>query len=212
MISVRKNKAIFFDIIALGILLGLVSCSAQSGGFVSTVPPSPPAALKFETVDKGLLVSWRPVSGALKYTLFWGPEKFKYRKFIETKSPAVIIQGIGNGQLNYFAVTSSSAHAESRFSDESPYIYDTHRQNAPVHMQRAIELADHGHSKEALAYASAAIKLESKNPDYYRERARILERLGLKKGAQKDLEIAEQLYMKKRISLKEPQTDRHEDN
>ncbi len=206
------NKSLIYSLILLAIFGGLVSCGGQKDGFVSTVPPSPPSALSFEKVDQGLLVTWRSVPGALKYTLFWGPEKNEYRKFAETSSPAVIIKGIHNGVLNFFAATSATAHAESQFSHEVPFIYDTDPSNAPSHMQTALNLVANGHLKEALLHVGAAIELDSKNPEYYRERAKLREQLGLRNDARKDLAIAEKLYMKKRISFKETQTTPPENN
>lgn len=205
LIGFRINKSLIYGLILLATFFGLVSCGSQTGGFVSTVPPNPPSALSFEKVDQGLLVTWRPVPGALKYTLFWGPEKYEYKKLVETRSPAVIIKGMQNGVLNYFAVTSASAHAESRFSREAPFIYDSDPKNAPLHMQKAMNLVTSGHAKEALLHVGSAIELDSRNPEYYRERAKLREQLGLQNEAKKDLAIAEKLYMKKRISFKETQ-------
>lgn len=148
------------------------------------------------------MVSWPPVPGATKYTLFWGQDKSEYRRFVETKSSAVIIRGIQTAVLNYFAVTAASAHAESRFSHETPYVYDTDPKNAPLHVQKAIQLGKHGDFEEALLLLSAAIKLDPQNSDYYRERAKLRAQHGFMNEANKDLAIAEKLYMKKQISLK----------
>ena len=211
-IGFRINKSLIYGLILSATFFGLVSCGSQTVGFVSSVPPSPPSALSFEKVDQGLLVSWRPVPGALKYTLFWGPERDEFRKLIETRSPAVIIKGIQNGVLNYFAATSASAHAESRFSQEAPFIYDADPKNAPSHMQKAMTLVARGHIKEALLHIGAAIELDSRNPEYYRERARLREQIGMQHEAKKDLAIAEKLYMKKRISFKETQVVPPENN
>ncbi|MCX5871793.1 MAG: tetratricopeptide repeat protein [Deltaproteobacteria bacterium] len=169
---------------------------------MSTVPPNPPKEPRLETVEQGLLVTWQPVVGASKYTLFWGPEKFEFRRIVETPHPAVIIQGINNGVLNYFAVTASSPHAESRFSREVPYVYDIDPKNAPLHMQKALQMEDRGDLKEALCHLTTAIKLDSQNAEFYRKRANLNEQLGMKDEARKDLAIAEKLFVKKPISFK----------
>ncbi|MCL5125025.1 MAG: hypothetical protein M1511_11105 [Deltaproteobacteria bacterium] len=207
-----NQKSTLQYVILLVAFLFVSSCGGQSGRFVSTVPPAPPTSLSFKTTDQGLLVSWRPVPEALKYTLFWGPEKSEFRRLVESKSPAVLIKGIPNGVLNYFAVTSSSAHVESQFSHELPFIYDTDPKNAPVHLQKAQQLAHNGNLREALVHISAAINLDSSNPVYYRERAKLRDQLGLTKAAKNDLEIAEKLYMKKRLTLKQAQVDSPEND
>ncbi len=206
MIYDYRHISICYALILLATLLAVVSCGPQTGGAVSTIPPNPPKELSFKTADQGLLVSWGPVPGASKYTLFWGPDKSEYRRFVETKSSAVIIKGIENGVLNYFTVTAASPHAESRFSHETPYVYDTDPQNAPMHMQKAIKLGRRGDIKEALLHLGVAIKLDSQNPEYYRQRAKLKEQIGLNNEAKKDLAIAEGLYMKKKISLKQSAT------
>ena len=134
---------------------------------------------------------------------FWGPEKFDFRRIVETTTPAVLIKGIENGDLNYFAATACSAHAESRFSSQEPYVYDTDPKNAPVHMQQALRLENRGNLGEALVHLSVAIKLDSENPYLYRKRAQLRELIGLTKEAKKDLDTAEKLYMKKPMSFKD---------
>ncbi|MGC8658750.1 MAG: hypothetical protein ACP5U1_06720 [Desulfomonilaceae bacterium] len=202
-----NRKSTLLCLLLLAPLLFLSSCGGQSGGFVSTVPPAPPSSLSFKTTDQGLLVSWAPVPGALKYTLFWGPERSDFRRLAETKSPAVIIKGIPHGVLNYFAVTASTAHVESQFSHQSPYIYDTDPKNAPSYLHKAQQLAWHGNLREAMVYLGAAISLDPSNPAYYRARAKLREQMGLIKAARNDMEVAEKLYMNQRLTLKQAQSD-----
>jgi hypothetical protein len=198
-----NRSRVFHILILLSTLVGLASCGGSSGLAVSAVPPNPPGDLHFEVVDEGLLVSWKPVPGASNYSLFWGPEKFDFRRIVETSTPAVLIKGIENGDLNYFAATARSAHAESRFSSQEPYVYDIDPKNAPIHMQQALRLENRGNLGEALLHLSVAIKLDSENPYLYRKRAQLRELIGLTKEAKKDLDTAEKLYMKKPISFKD---------
>ena len=202
MLHFLYRSRVFHILILLSTLAGLTSCGGSNGGPVSAVPPNPPGDLHFEVVDQGLLVSWKPVPGASKYSLFWGPEKYDFRRIVETSTPAVLIKGIENGTLNYFAATACSAYAESRFSSQEPYVYDTDPKNAPIHMQQALRLENRGHLGEALVYLSVAIKLDSENAYLYRKRAQLRELLGLTKEAKKDLDTAEKLYVKKPISFK----------
>jgi len=195
--SARNHNSLFYALFLLATLFGIVSCADQPGESVCTIPPNPPNELSFEPVDQGLMVSWPPVPGASKYTLFWGQEKSEYRRFVETKSSAVIIKGIQAVDLIYFAVTAASAHIESRFSHETPYVYDTDPKNAPLHIQKAIQFGKHGDFEEALLHLSAAIKLDPQNSDYYRERAKLRVQLGFMNEANKDLAIAEATLQEK---------------
>jgi hypothetical protein len=196
----RKNKSftLFSVFILCAAAFALISCSGPTAGLESTVAPAPPKELRFETVDQGLLVSWPTVVGASKYTLFWGPEKSEYRRIVETTSPAVIIKGLPNGPLNYFAVTASTPHVESAFSKETPYVYDTDPKNASNHLQIALQLENTGNFIEALVHLATAIKLDSNNPEFHCKSAGIMKRLRMDTEAKKDLVTAEQLCAKGR--------------
>ena len=204
MILRYKNKGVMLLCISTlwAATLGLVSCSGPKGGFESTAAPPPPKEMRFETVDQGLLVSWPVVFGASKYTLFWGPEKHEYRKIVETSSPAVIIKGLREGELNYFAATSLTPHVESAFSEEYPFIFDTDQRNASNHLERALQLETTGNFVEALVHITTAIKLDSDNSEFYRKRASIKERLGMNTEAEKDLATAAKLSAKPRYLSK----------
>lgn len=205
MSSIRNLNFDHWALILLVTLFGAVSCGGPTGSVMSALPPNPPKEPRFETIEQGLLVTWQPVVGASNYTLFWGPEKFEYRRVAETPHPAVIIKGIDNGVLNYFAVTASSPHAESRFSREVPHVYDIDPKNAPFHMQKALQMEERGDLTEALCHLATAIKLDSQNAEFYRKRANLNEQLGMKDEARKDLAIAEKLFVKKPISFKRPE-------
>ncbi|MFA6222910.1 MAG: hypothetical protein WC647_11420 [Desulfomonilaceae bacterium] len=99
--------------------------------------------------------------------------------------------------MNYIAVTAASANVERRFSHETPHVYDTDPQNAPLHIQKTIQLGNRGDFEEAFLHLSAAIKLDPQNSDYYRERAKLRVQLGFMNEANKDLAIAEATLQEK---------------
>lgn len=160
----RLNNPIF-RLFCLGVIcalvFGLTSCGGQNSALLSTIALPPPDGIEFQNVEQGLMVSWPSVPGASKYTLFWGPEESDYRRIVETTSHAVIIKGLTRGQLNYFAVTASTPHVESRLSKETPYVYDSDVRHTGTEVQEPLKKETKGNFMEALTHLVGAIKLGS---------------------------------------------------
>ena len=160
LVNLRLNNPIFrlFGMVVVcALVFGLSSCGRQNSSFVSTIALPPPDELKFQNVEQGLMVSWPAVQGASKYTLFWGPEESDYRRIVETTSQAVIIKGLTRGQVNYFAVTASTPHVESRLSKETQHLYDSDMRHTATEVQEPVKKETKGNFMEALTHLVGAI-------------------------------------------------------
>lgn len=194
----RKYYALL--VMALLLITVALSYGTSANKVTERKAPAVPNDLRFEETPKGLTVKWDPSSSADSYTLFWGTEKGEFRKLFETTEPAVLLLGLETGKMYNFAVTASNSSYESGFSPERLYVYDTDSTNSNYYLSTAKDLIDNNQIQEALAFLGAAIRLDPKNPESYRTRASLLEKIGKKNEARTDLQIAETLFNKKQMT------------
>lgn len=197
----RISWVLVFALLCAHLLL--VSCGNWGQGAKTRKPPHPPATVKAELVNQGLQISWNVVPGATKYTVFWGFESGEYRGMLNTRDSAVILAGLGKGQLLYIAVTAWNARGESRYSEEQALVNDDDPRHADVYVAKGQDALQKGAYRDANAYLSAAIRLAPLNADAYRFRGLMYERQSKSDLAHEDYQKAEQIFKKKLLSKKQ---------
>lgn len=179
--------------------LVLVSCGPSGPGGEGG-PPRAPESLSFKVVAKGLKVAWNSVPGATHYTVFWGTQSTDYRKLANAPTNSLLISGLAPGKLYTFAVSSWNERGESDLSKEQLFVYDSEPGRAYDHLATGNSLIRKGAFTIALAYVSAAIRLDPESAEAYRIRALVNEKMRRSELARKDYAMAEKLYNKKPIS------------
>ncbi len=197
--KIKKTHYVLLAIVAAIILTTSMGTSSEKRTLQTKIP-SVPESLHVKAVEEGVLATWKNSSGAESYTLFWGTEKGEYRKMFETTENVVLLKGLDPGYMYNFAVTASNSNYESSFSPEFFYVHDTDLKNASDHVATAQDLMRNNLIDEALAFVSAAIRLDNRHAEAYRVRASLLEKLGKKKEAHSDLLTAESLYNRKQMT------------
>jgi tetratricopeptide (TPR) repeat protein len=151
-------------------------------------------------IDRGLEISWKCVPGSTHHTLFWGFERGDYRNMANSNTCSAIIVGLKKGDLYYFAATSWNARGESGYSREQAFVYDDEPGRAGVYLGKGSESMRKGLFAEAHAYFSAAIRLDPENPEAYRQRATLHEKLNQTEFASQDYQMAEKIFKKRPLS------------
>jgi len=183
-------------------LLVFASCGSSGGKDLITGPPAAPRNLTFSTVPEGVKITWEPVAGATRYTLFWGTETGKFNWLHDSPGNSIIVANLSRGDLYSFAVTSWNEGGESDYSEERVYVYDDDPARASAHLAKGSELIRKGSLVIAYAYISACIRLDPKNAEAYRMRASINEKMNRPEPARSDYKMAEKLLNGKQISLR----------
>ncbi|HMK34603.1 MAG TPA: hypothetical protein VK463_06035 [Desulfomonilaceae bacterium] len=171
------------------------------GGNSQQIKTVAPSHIQAVIVESGLAVSWKPVPGALSYTIFWGTEKGEYKSLFNTDRPGVVLANLRKGDLYYLAVTSWTKNGESNYSQEQILVYDDMPSHARAHLARGNEFMQKGALAEAYAHISVAIQLDPVNPEAYKDRALLYEKAQRPELAKRDYATAEKLYKKKPISF-----------
>jgi tetratricopeptide (TPR) repeat protein len=197
----RKTSRVSVFVLVCAHLL-LVSCGNWGQGAKTRKPPQPPATVKAEMVDQGLQISWKAVPGATKYTVFWGFAPGEYRGMLNTPDHAVILAGLGKGEIFYLAVTSWNARGESKYAEEQAVVNDDDPRHASLYVTKGQDALQRGAYVEANAYLCAAIRLDPQNAEAYRHRGMLYERLSKSDLAHDDYQRAELLFKKKLLSKK----------
>lgn len=182
------------------VLTVTVAFGKPQGKTVDVKKPSAPSGFIVEHSGDGLLATWHPSPGAKSYTLFWGTDKGEFRKMFPTKETSVMMKGFDQGQLYNFAVTASNDNYESDFSTEFFYVYDDAPKNSSEHLAKAKDLMVDKRHSEALAFLNTAIRLDPNNPESYRTRAMLWEKLGEKDQAKHDFKKSETLFGHKHMT------------
>ncbi len=188
----------------LGLIIAqclLTSCSSVGKSSGPIKPPPPPESVRVRAVEQGLEVSWKCVPGSTHHTLFWGHEHGDYRNMANSNSCSAIIIGLKKGDLYYFAVSSWNARGESGYSREQAFLYDDKPERAGIYIGKGSESMHKGLYPEAHAYFSAAIRLDPENPEAYRQRATLHERLNQTELARQDYQMSEKIYKKRPLSV-----------
>jgi tetratricopeptide (TPR) repeat protein len=180
------------------------SCSSVGETSGPIKPPPAPDNIKIQLVNQGVEVSWTCVRGTSHYTLFWGVERGDYRALANTNTCSAILAGLKKGDLYYFSVSSWNARGESGYAPEQAFLYDDEPERAGVYLGRGSESIQKGLYAEALAYLSAAIRLDPKNPEAYRQRAALHEKLNQTEYARRDYQMAEKIFKTKSLSTRQP--------
>jgi hypothetical protein len=186
-------------IVALPLLTACYLCLVSNTS--SQVKPIPPESLQISSVPEGIEIAWKPVSGALHYTVFWGFERGQYKNLYNTPGTRVVLSGLKKGELYYVAVTTWTPAGESNYSHEQAVVDDDDPSRAKSHLTKANELMQKGNYPEAHAYASAAVRLDPTNPEAYKDRGLLYERTSRPDLARQDYATAEKLYKKRPLSL-----------
>lgn len=181
----------------------LMSCSSSVNQGEAQNAPAIPTHVRLAIVPQGLEVAWEPVSGATHYTLFWGLERGDYKNLVDCNSPAVVLSGLTKERLYFFAVTAWNQRGESNFSKEQVLVYDDGSGHPDTYLARGNDLMNQGHYAGAHAYFSAAIRLDPGNLHAYQSRATLHEKINRPDLAREDEAMAERLFKKKRISLRQ---------
>jgi tetratricopeptide (TPR) repeat protein len=199
---VERIKELLVTALVLSHLL-LLSCSTSGNlGGAHSAPP-PPTEVRLAIVPKGLEVAWKPVSGATRYTLFWGSERGDYKSLVNCDRPAVVLSGLNKERLYFFAVTAWNQNGESNFSGEQAMVYDDGSGHAETYLARGNDLMSKGQYASALAYFSAAIRIDPSDLYAYQSRATLHEKINRPDLARKDEAMAEKLFKQRRISLRQ---------
>jgi Flp pilus assembly protein TadD len=141
------------------------------------------------------------VQGAVKYTVFWGSDRGDYKSLFDTQRPKVVLSNLRKGELYYLAVTTWTSTGESNYSEEQVVVFDDVPSSARSHLAKANEFIGRGAYQEAYAHISTAIRLDPRNPDGYRDRAMLYEKISRPDLAKLDHAMAEKLYGNKPLSL-----------
>jgi tetratricopeptide (TPR) repeat protein len=161
----------------------------------------PPTHIFVTHVPKGVEVSWRPIPGAVKYTVFWGTEREDYRNLFDTGKPAVVLVNLKRGGLYYLAVTSWTSTGESNYSGEQVFVFNDVPSSARTHLSKGSEFLERGEYREAYAHISMAIELDPKDPQGYEDRALLYEKIARPDLAKKDYALVAKLYKSEPVSL-----------
>lgn len=183
--------------------LVLLSCSSSINHGGAKNAPAAPTHVRLAVVAQGLKVAWDPVTGANHYTLFWGTERGEYRSLVNCDGPAVVLSGLNREQLYFLAVTAWNQSGESNFSKEATLVYDDGSGRPEAYLARGNDLMNNGHYAGAYAYFSAAIRLDPANLQAYQSRAALHEKINRPDLARKDEAMAQRLFKKRRISLRQ---------
>ena len=195
---VRKRA---FLLIGLALVLTVtLAFGKPHGKTVDVKKPSAPSGFVVEESGDGLLASWHPSPGAKSYTLFWGTDKGEFRKMFPTTETSVLMKGFESGHLYNFAVTATNDSYESDFSTELFYLIDDKPKNSMEHIARAKDLIVDKRHNEALAFLNTAIRLDPNNPESYRTRGMLWEKLGEKEQAKQDFKKSETLFGHKQMT------------
>ncbi len=194
-----RNRAYIIVGLAL-ILIVAVSFGKPHGKTVDVKKPSSPSGFSIDQSEDGLVASWHPSAGAKSYTLFWGTNKGEYRKMFPTGETSVFIKGFEPGQVYNFTVTASNDSYESDYSNECFFVYDDVPRNSTDHIAKAKDMMIDRRHGEALAFLNTAIRLDPENPESYRARAMLFERLGNKDQARHDFKKSETLFGNKQMT------------
>lgn len=181
----------------------LASCSSSVNQRGGQKAPAAPTHLRLAAGPQGLEVAWEPVSGATRYTLFWGLERGDYKGLVNCDGPAVVLSGLNKEQLYFLAVTAWNQRGESNFSKEEVLVYDDGSGRPETYLAKGNDLMNEGHYLGAHAYFSAAIRLDPGNLRAYQSRAALHEKIDRPDLAQEDQAMADKLYKNKRISLRQ---------
>jgi tetratricopeptide (TPR) repeat protein len=160
-----------------------------------------PAQVYVTDTPEGAVVSWQPVPGALKYTVFWGFERGDYKNLFDTTSAKVVLCNLRKGDLYYVAVTTWISTGESNYSHDQIVIFDDNPSHAKIHLSKASEFMERSAYQEAYAHISTAVKLAPNNPDVYKDRALLYEKVARPDLAKQDHATAKKLYENTPISL-----------
>jgi len=199
---VEKIRESVVTVIVLSNLL-LLSCSSSINQGGAQSAPTAPRDVRLAIATQGLEMSWEPVSGATHYTVFWGSERGDYRGLVNCDCPALVLTGLNREQLYFLAVTAWNQRGESNFSDEQVLVYDDGSGRPETYLAKGNDLMNRGHYVGAHAYFCAAIRLDPANLDAYQSRAMLHEKINRPDLARQDQAMAEKLFKKKRISLRQ---------
>ncbi len=159
--------------------------------------PEIPRNVELRFVNKGLQVSWNPAPRAVNYYVFWGQEEGVYDKVMESTDASVVLGDLQKGGFYTIAVTARNGWGESEYSEEKAVIYDDDPRNAREYLGKARDMMVRGCFVEAMAYLAAVIRLDPDNPDPYRFRAALNEKLGHIRLVKEDLALAEGIINRK---------------
>ncbi|MEW6347463.1 MAG: fibronectin type III domain-containing protein [Thermodesulfobacteriota bacterium] len=177
---------------ALVLVLALTSsCRLSSDKAKLEGIPDIPANVELRFVDKGLQVSWKPDARPASYYVFWGKEEGVYDRVIDSSAPPVVLGDLQKGTFYTIAVTARNEWGESEYSEEQAVIYDDDPGKASEYLVKAKDMIVKGYHREAMAYLAAVIRLDPDNPDPYRYRAALNEKLGRVRLVKEDLALAE---------------------
>jgi len=181
----------------------LLSCSSSGRPEGAQNAPAAPVHVHLAITAQGLQVAWEPVLGTTHYTLFWGLERGDYKSLVDCDRPAVVLRGLKNGELYFFAVTAWNRRGESNFSNEEVVVYDDGTGRPETYLAKGNDLMIRGYYSGAQAYFSAAIRLDPDNLYAYQSRATLYEKIDRPDLAREDEARAEKLFKEKRISLRQ---------
>jgi tetratricopeptide (TPR) repeat protein len=199
---VERIRELLATALVLSLLL-LVSCSISGNQGGAHNAPAAPTNVRLAIVPQGLEVAWKPVSGASRYTLFWGSERGDYKSLVNCDRSAVVLSGLNKEHLYFFAVTAWNQHGESNFSGERALVYDDGSGHPETYLAKGNDLMSRGQYAGALAYFSAAIRLDPGDLYAYQSRATLHEKINRPDLARQDEAMAEKLFKQKRITLRE---------
>ncbi len=188
-------------VLALSHLL-LLSCSSSITPGTVRNPPAAPTHVGLVIVPQGLEITWQPVSGATHYTVFWGSNREDYRGLVNCDRSALVLRGLKNEKLYFFAVTAWNPRGESGFSGEQALVYDDGSARPEIYLAEGKDLMNKGEYMAASAYFSAAIRLDPRNLRAYQNRALLQEKIHRPDLARQDRATAEKLFREQRITLR----------
>jgi hypothetical protein len=212
--EVMKGSKYFRVLGRLGIgllsVLFLASCMSTTELETPTGPPSCPSGLQAQVTDNGVRVTWDNVPGATHYTVFWGHERGSFRNLANTVSCAVSIPGLTDGNMYYFSVTAWNTKGESGYAEPSIVVYDRDPANAKRYLAKGTERFSEGLKDDAMAYLSAAIRLDPGDPSAYEARARLFLDEDVPRLAEADLLKAERARKLRKLSARVERTEKSE--
>ncbi|MFH0824953.1 MAG: fibronectin type III domain-containing protein [Pseudomonadota bacterium] len=195
----KRRSACVMTVLLMTMLI-MSSCTSYVEPQKMLSAPQRPENLQVWVTDQGIGLSWDAVPDATGYTVFWGSQRGEYRSIMDCRAAPIIISGLRPGALYYVTVTARNQIGEGPYSQEAAVVFDNDTTKAGDYLALGTDSMERGRFSNGYAYISTAIRLDPANPYAYRQRAMLLEKVGLHDLAKQDHAAAQGLLKNRPLS------------